>query len=71
MKSGGIICEFDFTTFDQISRLVSTYIKTGETYEDNKGNTCSAGTCGFFDVLTQTFYTNDGGGNFTHGNDII
>lgn len=71
MKSGGVICEFDFTTFDQISRLVSAYIKTGETYTDNKGNSCSAGTCGFFDVLTQTFYTNDGGGNFTHGNDII
>lgn len=71
MLSGGRIVSSNFTTFDQISRLVSTYVKSGETYTDNKGNSCSAGTCGFYDVLTQTFYTNDGGGNFTHGNDII
>lgn len=71
MLSGGRIISSNFTTFDQISRLVSTYVKTGETYVDNKGNTCSADTAGMCDILTGTFYTNDGGGNFTHGNDII
>lgn len=71
MLSGGRIVSSNFTTFDQISRLVSTYVKSGETYVDNKGNTCSADTAGMCDILTGTFYTNDGGGNFTHGNDII
>ena len=60
-----------YNWISNVARIYSTYVKSGETYTDNKGNTCSAGTCGFFDVLTQTFYTNDGGGNFTHGNDII
>jgi hypothetical protein len=54
-----------------VAKFYSCYVKTGETYEDNKGNTCSAGTAGMCDILTGTFYTNDGGGGFTHGNDII
>lgn len=51
--------------------IVSTYIKSGETYEDNKGNICSAGTAGFYDIINHIFYTNDGGGTLGHGNDII
>ncbi len=54
-----------------VAKFYSCYVKTGETYVDNKGNTCSANTAGMCDILTGTFYTNDGGGNFTHGNDII
>ena len=71
MLSGGRIVSSNFATFDQILRLVSTYIKSGETYEDNKGNICSAGTAGFYDTINHIFYTNDGGGALGHGNDII
>lgn len=46
------------------------YIKSGQTFTDNKGNVCSAGTCGMYDVVNQVFYTNDGTGTFSHGADI-
>ena len=71
MLNGGKIMYSNIVRYGVPKRLVSSYVKTGETYEDNKGNTCSAGTCGMCDILTGTFYTNDGGGDFTHGNDII
>ena len=46
------------------------YVKSGQTFTDNKGNTCPAGTCGMYDVVNQVFYTNDGTGTFSHGADI-
>lgn len=54
----------------QNNRNVACYIKAGQTFTDNKGNICTAGTCGMYDVVNQVFYTNDGTGTFTHGNDI-
>lgn len=50
--------------------LFDCYIKAGRTYTDNKGNTCTAGTPGMYDILNNVFYTNDGTGNFTAGPDI-
>ena len=49
--------------------LVSCYVKNGKTFIDNKGNVCSAGTCGMYDIVNQVFYTNDGTGTFSHGGD--
>ena len=46
------------------------YVKFGETFIDNKGNTCSAGTAGMYDVVNNVFYTNDGTGTFSKGADI-
>lgn len=46
------------------------YVKSGQTYTDNKGNVCSAGTCGMYDVVNNVFYTNDGTGTFSKGADI-
>lgn len=53
-----------------LGNLVSCYIKIGKTYIDTKGNVCSAGTCGMYDIVNQVFYTNDGTGTFSHGADI-
>lgn len=50
--------------------LRSCYVKSGQTYTDNKGNVCSAGTCGMYDIVNQVFYTNDGTGTFSHGADV-
>ena len=46
------------------------YVKTGKTFKDIKGNTCPAGTIGMYDIINNDFYTNDGDGTFTKGNDI-
>ena len=51
-------------------KFVACYIKDGQTYTDNKGNVCGAGTCGMYDVVNQVFYTNDGTGTFGKGADI-
>ena len=51
--------------------MYSCYIKSGQTYTDNKGNICPAGTCGMYDVVNNVFYTNDGTGTFSKGADII
>lgn len=53
-----------------IFNLISCYVKSGKTFIDNKGNVCSAGTCGMYDIVNQVFYTNDGTGTFSHGADI-
>ena len=50
--------------------LYPCYIKAGQTYTDNKGNVCTAGTCGMYDIVNQIFYTNDGSGTFSKGADI-
>ena len=50
--------------------LYACYVKSGQTFVDNKGNICSAGTCGIYDVVNQVFYTNDGTGAFSKGADI-
>lgn len=50
--------------------LYPCYIKAGQTFVDNKGNTCTAGTCGMYDVVNHVFYTNDGTGTFSKGADI-
>lgn len=54
----------------QNNRNVACYIKAGQTFIDNKGNTCTAGTRGMFDIVNQIFYTNDGPGTFGKGADI-
>ena len=51
--------------------LHACYIKSGQTYIDNKSITCQAGTPGMYDIVNGIFYTNDGTGNFTCGPDII
>ena len=51
-------------------KLLSCYVKSGQTFTDNKGNVCGAGTCGMYDVVNNVFYTNDGTGTFSHGGDI-
>lgn len=51
-------------------KLYSCYVKSGQTFTDNKGNVCSAGTCGMYDTINGVFYTNDGTGTFSHGADI-
>lgn len=50
--------------------LVPCYVKPGETIEDVKGQTCFAGECGFYDVLNQCFYSNDGTSMFIPGPDL-
>ena len=53
-----------------IFNLKSCYIKSGQTFTDQHGNVCSAGTCGMYDVVNHVFYTNDGTGTFSKGADI-
>lgn len=48
--------------------LLSVYVI--DEYTDNKGNECPAGIAGMFDIQNNIFYTNDGGGQFSHGADI-
>ena len=50
--------------------LYSCYVKSGQTFTDNKGNLCGSGVAGMVDTLTGIFYTNDGTGTFSHGADI-
>lgn len=50
--------------------LVSCYIKAGETYTDDKGTLCNAGTSGMYDTKNNIFYTNAINGVFNHGADI-
>ena len=57
-------------TLETLHRYYTCYVKMGQTYTDNKGNVCPAGTPGMYDVVNNTFYTNDGSGQFTHGEDI-
>lgn len=64
-----------FKNYEVVSNNVTytfqpCYVKTGETFVDVKGNTCSAGTPGMYDVVNHVFYTNDGTGTFSHGADI-
>lgn len=65
-NNGSKIWYIETNTF----KLLPCYIKTGQTYTDNKGNTCTAGTAGMYDLVNNVFYTNDGTGTFTHGADI-
>lgn len=65
-NSGSKIWYIETNTF----KLYPCYVKAGQTFTDNKGNVCSAGTCGMYDVVNQVFYTNDGTGTFLHGADI-
>lgn len=65
--NGTQIFNFDTNLFS----LYSCYIKSGNTYTDNKGVECAAGTAGMYDLTNGVFYTNDGTGSFTHGADII
>lgn len=51
-------------------QIYCCYVKSGQTYTDDKGNVCSAGTCGMYDVVNNVFYTNDGTGTFSKGGDI-
>lgn len=50
--------------------LQPCYIKSGQTYTDNKGVECTAGTAGMYDLVNNVFYTNDGTGTFSKGADI-
>lgn len=50
--------------------LIPCYVKPGETIEDVKGQTCFPGECGFYDVLNQCFYSNDGTSPFIPGPDL-
>lgn len=51
--------------------MYACYIKAGETFVNQYGNVCQAGTPGMYDVVNNIFYTNDGTGAFTVGPDII
>ena len=59
---------YEFVT--NLCYLIPCYIKPGETIEDTKGQTCVGGDCGFYDVLNQCFYSNDGTANFIPGPDL-
>lgn len=59
---------YEFIT--NLCYLLPCYVKPGETIEDTKGQTCYAGDCGFYDVLNNRFYSNDGSGNFIPGSDL-
>ena len=61
------IAELDTNLF----KMVDCYVNAGQTYTDNKGVECTAGTAGMYDTINHVFYTNDGTGSFTHGADII
>ena len=61
--------EYHDTSTDIV--LYPCYIKSGETYVDNKSNICTAGTAGMYDTVNNIFYTNDGTGSFPVGPDII
>lgn len=64
-------CKIYDTNMQQRLDLYPCYVKTGKTYTDNKGTNCPAGTPGLFDIINNEFYTNDLGGTFTVGPDII
>lgn len=49
-------------------KLLPVYVI--DEYTDNKGIVCGEGVPGMIDTLTGVFYTNDGGGQFSHGGDI-
>ena len=66
----GKIYEAELNDTNANRKYVACYIKAGQTFVDNKGNTCSAGTCGMYDVVNNVFYTNDGTGTFSKGADI-
>lgn len=55
---------------ETICKYIACYVKSGETFVDNKGITCPAGTCGMYDIVNNIFYTNDGTGTFSKGADI-
>ena len=50
--------------------LIACYVKTGQTYIDNKSVECAAGTPGMYDLINNVFRTNDGTGYFTAGPNI-
>lgn len=50
--------------------LVPCYVRPGENIEDTNGRTRFAGDCGFYDVMNNNFYGNDGFGNFIPGEDV-
>lgn len=60
--------EFILHDTNEKYNLQSCYVI--DEYTDNKGNLCSAGVPGMVDTLTGIFYTNDGPGQFEHGEDI-
>lgn len=64
-------CKIYDTNMQQRLDLYPCYVKNGQTYTDTKGVTCPAGTPGLFDIINNDFYTNDLGGTFTVGPDII
>lgn len=66
--NGTVMKLYNFET--NLCNLVACYVKTGQTYTDNKGNLCGSGVAGMVDTLTGVFYTNDGSGQFFHGGDI-
>ena len=60
-------CIFYYSN-SNLYNLVSCYVI--DNYMDNKGNLCSSGVAGMVDTLTGVFYTNDGSGQFSHGEPI-
>lgn len=65
-KSKGKIYHIETNVFN----MYPCYIKSGKTFVDNKGFTCSSGTAGMYDIVNSKFYTNDGTGAFLVGADI-
>lgn len=61
----------DNTTNDILHQFQPCYVKNNQAYPDTKGIQCFAGTPGMFNIITNEFYTNDSGGDFTVGPDII
>ena len=64
----GLRCR-QFYSLNNIN-MINCYIIDNNTFIDNKGIECPAGTPGMYDTINNLFYTNDGTGNFTHGPDI-
>ena len=50
--------------------LVPCYVRPGENIVDTNGRTRLPGDCGFYDVMNNNFYSNDGTGTFIPGNDV-
>lgn len=66
----GVGTRFYYWNIKDKINLISSYIKSGKTFTDNKETACPEGTPGMYDIINSVFYTNDGTGSFTAGPDI-
>ena len=63
---------YNLKLYNELEVLQRNFVpcKTTTTVTDVKGNSCTAGTVGLYDMVTGEFYTNDGTGTFTAGPNV-